>query len=445
MIGAQIFNKYFTVGATARRERRLLFFAGAFVLVGFVTLAIAPAVRLNDWRMAEFSRAYAYTALVWLAGAGIGHWWLEKNLPKRDPFLFPIVMLLCGWGLIIITRLEPNFGMRQTLWFVVSLLAGGIAVRWSNLLRYASIKYVLLSAALLLTALTFLFGVNPSGAGARLWLGCCQGWYGIHLYFQPSELLKLLLIVFLAAYLAEKFPLLLSEKPKLGSFRLPTAFMLPMGIMWLIALALLILQRDLGAGLLLFTLFLVMLYAATGEFSSLVVGLISLVIAGALGYFFYPLVRLRISAWLNPWAQASGDAYQIVQALLALAAGGVFGQGIGIGAPRVIPVVHSDFVFAALVEEWGLIGGLACVALLAILVLRGLQIAARHQQPYLSLLATGISAMLGLQSLLILGGVVRVLPLTGVILPFLSYGGSGLLVNCIMVAWLLRLSNLQET
>ncbi|HUN23840.1 MAG TPA: FtsW/RodA/SpoVE family cell cycle protein [Anaerolineales bacterium] len=434
-----------SVSSATRRERRLLVIAAVFVLIGFIALSLAPAVRQADWTALQFDTRLIPLIVVWGSGAVLGHLWLEIYTPNRDPFIFPVTMLLCGWGLILVYRLEPDFGTRQGVWLLISLVMAGIALYWTNFQWLAGFKYLLLVSALFLVALTILFGVNPSGSGPRLWLGCCQGWNGIHLYFQPSELLKLLLIVFLAAYLSEKFPLLLSEERKFGlagiHWRLPTAFFLPLAVMWGISLILLILQRDLGTGILLFGLFLVMLYVATGELSSLALGFLSLLAGGALGYWLYGLVRLRITAWLNPWADASGDAYQIVQALLALAAGNVFGQGIGLGAARVIPVVHSDFVFAALVEEWGLLGGLASIALLAVLVMRGLQTAQRQTDPYESLLAVGITGLLGLQALLIMGGVVRLFPLTGVILPFLSYGGSGMLVNWVMVAWLIKLSH----
>lgn len=204
---------------------------------------------------------------------------------------------------------------------------------------------------------------------------------------------------------------------------------------------LVIAQRDLGAGALFFGVFIVMLYLASGRAWVLGVGAVLLVLGGVGAFWLFDVVRVRVEAWWNPWADPSGRSFQIVQALIALAAGGLVGSGPGLGAPTLVPVAHSDFIFAALAEEWGLLGVLAALGLLAALVLRGLHIALHARNPFNQLLAAGLATLTGLQALLIIGGVIKVIPLTGVTLPFLSYGGSSLVVQFVMIGLLLRLSD----
>lgn len=418
------------------RERLLLGVAAAFSALALFALALAPAARAVTW--AEFTPRWehALSLAFWLLAAVVGHLALSRRLPRRDPFLFPIAMLLSGWSIALVWRLAPAFGLRQSLWVLLSVLAM-LAVIWPpDLSRWLSrYRYLALSLALSLTAATLIFGVNPSGVGPRLWLG----FFGV--YFQPAELLKLLLISFLAAYLADTRDLLHTGL-QIGPFRLPAlAYLGPLLLMWGFSLVLLFFQRDLGAGSLIFCVFLAMLYLATGRLSYPLLGLALLVGGGIVLSALFPVVQIRVAGWLNPWADPLGDSFQIVQSLFALANGGLLGQGPGLGAPGLIPVVHSDFVYAAIVEEWGLAGGMATLLLLLTLVLRGLRVSLHARQPYRALLAGGLSALLGLQTLIIVGGVTRALPLTGITLPFLSYGGSALLINFLTLALLLRLSH----
>jgi cell division protein FtsW (lipid II flippase) len=304
-------------------------------------------------------------------------------------------------------------------------------LRW--LRRY---RYTWFSLGLALTALTLLIGVNPEGAGARLWLGGALG-----VFLQPAELLKIVLVVFLAAYLADRREQLFTHHVS----RFPNfPYFLPLLIMWLFSLLILFAQRDLGAATLFFAVFLVMLYLASGQVWYVVAGGVLLVLAGVAGYTLFDVVRVRVDAWWNPWADPSGRSFQIVQSLLALAAGGLFGSGPGLGSAALVPVAHSDFIFAALGEEWGLAGMIAALALLLAFVFRGLHIAMRASGAFNQLLAAGLSALIGLQALLIIGGVIKVIPLTGLTLPFVSYGGSSLLVHFVMVGLLLRLSASSE-
>lgn len=399
-----------------------------------------------QWDSAAFSAGYLFSVVVWMGVAVAGQFVLTRRLPHHDPILFPSIMLLSGWGVALVWRLAPAFGLRQTVWLIVAAL-GMIAVvvapgdlRW--LRRY---RYLWLVSALGLTALTFVIGINPSGGGPELWLGLGG------IFFQPSEALKLLFVVYLAAYLAERLPSpggspagVLREGVRGegdNSARRELNLLAPLLLMWALSLVLLVSQRDLGTGSLIFAVFVVLLYLATGQKRHVVIGGALLIVGATISYFLFDVVRLRVEAWIDPFADPSGRSFQIVQSLIAVANGGLFGRGFGVGAPTVIPVVHSDFVFAAIVEEWGLLGGVAAIALILLLVSRGLRLALISQGNFRRLLAGGLAALLGLQSILIVGGVIKVLPLTGVTLPFLSYGGSSLLINFIIAGLLLKLSD----
>jgi cell division protein FtsW len=247
--------------------------------------------------------------------------------------------------------------------------------------------------------------------------------------------------------MAEKRGLIQLQLSSLGRLRIarpPMAYLAPLLLMWGLSLVLLAWQRDLGAAMLFFLVFLVMVYLASGRWEAVASGGMLLVAMVALAYWLpiaqLEIVRLRVDTWLNPWREASGRGFQVVQSLLAVAAGGVFGQGVGQGYPTYVPVVHSDFALAAVAEEWGLLGALVVVACLAVLVHRGFRLALLARRPFLTFLAAGISALIGIQSLIIMGGVTRMMPLTGVTLPFLSYGGSSLLVSYTMVGLLIKVS-----
>src|SRR5574341_877673 len=367
----------------ARRERLLLTLAGLFVALNRVALMLAQG---ESW-------AALWPLGLWAACAGLLHIALNLLAPSRDPYLLPITLLLSGWGLTLVALLAP----------------------------------------------TLVFGVNPSGAiGApRLWLG-----FG-GVFFQPSEILKLLLLIFLASYLADKREMIVSSRFHIGRWPLPPLpYLAPLLLMWGFCMILLVWQRDLGTASLFFLISLTMLYLSTGQAGYVLAGLILLLLAGVAGYILFDVVRLRVDTWWNPWPEADDRAFQIVQSLLAVAAGGVLGQGVGLGSPTFIPVVHSDFVFAAIVEEWGMIGGLGVLACLGIVAQRALHIAlARQERPFHALLAAGIGAALGVQSLLIMAGVLKLAPLTGVTLPFVSYGGSSLLSSFVMVGLLVRISD----
>lgn len=416
-------------GASRRRTARvLLTLAGLFLTVNALALWLVRPT--SGWR------PWVYLG-VWAVCAVGGHRWLERRLPGRDPLLFPLGLFLSGWGLLVIGRLMPGFADRQALWLALSTVALLATAGFAHGLRWLrSYRYLILALGLGLLAATILLGRNPSGlTGApALWLGLGG------LYIQPSELLKILLVAFLASYLAEQFPALRVELPETRRMVSPRVAG-PVLLMWGLSLIILVWQRDLGTAGLFFIVFLLLLYMASGSLWILVGGALLGLGAVLAAYNLFAVVELRVDIWLNPWAEAEGRAYQIVQSLQAFAAGGVFGQGIGQGAPGYVPVVHSDFVFAAVAEEWGLLGVITLIGALATLSLRGLGAALRYpQRSFRSLLAAGLSLLLAVQSLMIMGGVLKLLPLTGVTLPFFSYGGSSLLVSFVALGLLIRLS-----
>lgn len=397
-----------------------------FLLINTVALALArPRQDASIWV------SLAVWAGCWVAGEA----WLNRVLPARDRLLFPLVMFLSGWGLVIIERVAPEFSERQTLWLIIGVAALAGATALPNLIALLRrLRYTLLAGGLLLLVATIMFGTHPSGiAGApALWL-----WLG-GLFVQPSEPLKIILVVFLASYLSEQFTITGSETARYSASPGLRA-LAPVLLMWGLSLVVLVWQRDLGTAALFFLVFLTLLYVASGRALVVVGGAALALVAGAAAYGLFSVVQIRVDAWVNPWPQADGSAYQLVQSLMAFAAGGIFGQGIGTGLPTAIPVIHSDFIFAALAEEWGLVGVITAIVVVAVLCARGLR-AAVSLPPFPALLAVGLSATLAIQSILIIGGVLKILPLTGVTVPFLSYGGSSLVTSMVMVGLLIRLS-----
>jgi len=401
---------------------------------------IFATIGLGGWLLAQalgpalaasrLTLALVVWAAVWLLTLGLLTW----RLPEADLWFLPPAALLNGWGLLLIARTAQTFLWRQVAWSgvscaVLTLLALTPALpRW--LRRY---RYTVLAAGLILLLATFGIGVNPSGYGPRLWLGLAG------FYFQPSELLKIMLVVYLAAYLAERREALVQRGGR--EWHLWPTVLGPMLSMIGLALVLLAWQQDLGAALLFSLTFLALLYLAWGKVWPLLGGTLLLGPILTLGTLFSSRVALRVSIWLDPWAEAQADrAFQIRQALFALGAGGLIGQGPGWGAPNFVPVVHTDFPYVALVEEYGLIGAAAALLLIAWLVSAGLRVAQRAQTSFESLLAGGLAALLGIQTLIIVGGNIKLIPLTGVPFPFLSYGGSSLFMLGVMLGLWLNLS-----
>ncbi len=423
-----------------RREGRLLLAAGLFVGVGGLLLLLCPTCPAAC-NVGVGARSVVLALLAWVLAFATAHRTLARALPRRDPLLLPVVALLSGWGLLLIGRLAPNFLPRQTTWLLLSTLAMLGVVRLGEDLRWLRrYRYTWLTAGLALLAATLLLGVNPSGFGPRLWLGIGGA------YFQPSEPLKLLMVVFLASYLAERRDLLLAVDPAPGlAWRLRIAYTGPLLAMFGLTLVLLAWQQDLGTAMLFFFTFLAMLYLATGQWKYALAGLVLFLVAGVIGYLGSGRVALRVDGWLDPWPGAADRTFQIVQSLLAFGAGGLFGQGLGLGRPTYIPAVHTDFVLAAVAEEFGLAGSLGVILLFAVLLARGFRTAARGPRPFERLLAAGLTVGLGVQAWIIMAGNAKLAPIAGVPLPFLSYGGSSLLSSFIALGLLLRISDAAES
>ncbi len=402
--------------------------AVVFVFLGSVILTVSPAVRIHSWD-AAYRWQHWMGFLIWVIGFSVFYQQANRFLYDRDPYLLPIIALLTGWGLLTIFRLNPSYGYRQMIWLAVSIIGCIVGFRFRNLLpvlrRY---KYVWLTGGIILTILTFFFGTYPGGSGPTLWLG-----FGT-VYLQPSELLKLLLVIYLAAYFADSLP----AHFKLMQLLTPTLILVG------IALLILIAQKDLGTASLFIALYTIIVYLASGKRRILLISFFVVLAALVIGYLVFDVIELRVEAWLNPWLDPRNRSYQIVQSLIAVANGGLFGRGLGLGSPGVVPVAHSDFIYPSIVEETGLAGSVVLVCLYAFLTVRGITISLHAPNQFQRFLAVGLTAYLATQSILIMGGTVRLLPLTGVTLPFVSYGGTSLVVSFAAALLLLIISNQTE-
>lgn len=413
---------------THRSQNRLLGWAAVFLFLQSVVLTLSPAARERNWNV-DYRVSHWIGFSVWGGCAYLVHRALEKNLPEHDPYIFPAAALLSGWGLLTIWRLDEGFGLRQTLWLGISSAILIAALRLGkNLAFLKSFKYIFLVGGLLITGLTLIFGTNPLGAGPRLWLGVGG------IYFQPSEPLKILLVIYLSAYLADRANIRLTSLPMLA----PTVAVTGL------ALLLLFIQRDLGAASIFIFIYTIFLFIAAGKRRILLTTGALLLAVLLIGYFLVDVIHARVIGWLNPWDDPTGNSYQIIQSLLAVANGGALGRGLGIGSPLLVPVSISDFIYAAIAEEAGLAGTLGLICLIWLILARGLIVAQRAPDNFRRFLAAGVVAYLGVQSLLIIGGNLRLLPLTGVTLPFVSYGGSSLLTSFIALYLLLAISNVED-
>jgi cell division protein FtsW (lipid II flippase) len=431
-----------------RSSLPLFFIAAGFLGLFALALTLAPAARARSWEVA-FRWDHWFGYLVWLVGFYFVQRQAKHHLPKQDPILLPVVALISGWGLLTVWRLTPTLGLRQTIWLAIGMTVLVFGFRLpSDLWFLRKYKYIWLTSGVLLTALTLIFGTNPLGYGPRLWLGCCG------IYLQPSEPLKLLLVVYLAGYLADwsgflslpegstnLFDTFLPAKSRDSRDHAPSStrttphiqILVPTLLMTGLAILVLLVQRDLGTATILIFLYSVMVFLATAWWWVPVISVGVITFAGFLGYLFFDVIRLRIDAWINPWLDPAGRSYQIVQSLMAVSNGGIIGRGPGIGNPSLVPIAHSDFIFAAIAEEGGF-GGVVCLlSLLALLVYLGMKTAIHAADRFRRYLAGGLTAFLVAQSVLIIGGNLRMLPLTGVTLPLISYGGSSLLVSFLIV------------
>lgn len=424
-------------------QARLLRLAFLFLIFYAAALTLAPLVRERNLD-AELPWQHWIGIGIWALVTGILHRQSALSLPDRDPFLLPIGAILSGWGLLTIYRLSTVLGLRQTVWLAIAgallWLAMRKKIRLPVLQQY---KYVWLTSGLSLTALTLIFGTNPLGYGPRLWLGCCG------IYFQPSELLKLLLTIYLAAYLSDRQLLLralttYTSQPSRSMASALFPVLAPTLLMTGLALAITIMQRDLGTASIFLFLYACMVYLSVQRKLVVWLSLGALFLSGVSSYLLFDVVRNRIDTWWNPWLDPSGSSYQIVQSVIAIANGGVLGRGPGMGYPGLVPVAHSDFIFTAVAEETGLIGSLGLLMAAGLLAQRGIRTALHAPDLFQRLISGGLSAYLVGQTVLIIGGNLRLLPLTGVTLPFFSYGGSSLVTSYLALLIILLVSNQSE-
>lgn len=408
-----------------RTTELLLLIAAAFP----VTLLYAMYVVTTGAALSFQTLAVPLGLFAAFAAAHIG---VRIFAPGADPAILPVVFTLSGIGITFVTRLQPDASLGQVIFLFlgVALMVGTLAVV-KNLEVIKRYKYVLGIAGIILLVLPMFIGTEIYGSKLWIKIGGFQ--------FQPGEFAKVLIVLFLAGYLAENRELLsISNRTVLG-IKFPRLRLLyPLFIVWGVCLLVVAFERDLGSALLFYTIFLIMLYVATGRVSYVIIGL-ALLAVGAFGmYQIMSHVQVRVAIWLDPFSDAQNLGYQIVQSLFSLADGGLAGVGIGKGMADIIPVVASDMIFAAIGEEMGLLGGSAVLLLFMLFAVRGLTTAARAKSDLAAFSAAGLTAAISFQAFTIVGGVTKLIPLTGVTLPFMSQGGSSLLASFVIVGLLLR-------
>ncbi|HXF57222.1 MAG TPA: FtsW/RodA/SpoVE family cell cycle protein [Actinomycetota bacterium] len=367
------------------------------------------------------------------------HLLVSRLAPGADPVFLPTAAVLAGLGYAMIFRLDPDLAAAQFGWLMVGLGLFALTlvlVRDQRRLDAYTYTIGLLGVAFLL--LPTLPGVGRTVNGARLWVR-----FG-PLSFQPAEVAKVLVVVFLASYLGARKELLAVATRRLGPLHLPEPRHLgPVFVAWGLSLAVLFVERDLGSSLLFFGIFVVMLWTATGRAAYLLLGLVLFAAGAAVGWAAFDHVETRVDIWLHALDPDRVDDFgygQLAQSQFAMATGGLAGTGLGRGNPDLIPFATTDFIFAAIGEELGLFGTTALLLLYVVLVARGFRAALAATDPFSKLLAAGLTTVLGLQTFIIVGGVTRLIPLTGITLPFVSYGGSSLVANFVLLALLVRTS-----
>jgi peptidoglycan glycosyltransferase len=378
---------------------------------------------------------------------------LRRWAPEGNPYLFPIAAFLAAIGFTEIYRLDPELASIQR-WSL--LLAGAVTTAVLLLLRDEGVtmlrryRYLFLATAVLLLLLPLLPETWPLHGsevnGSRLWVRLELPVGTRSLSFQPGEIAKVLLVIFLASYLADRHVAMATTRRKFGPIRLPEPRQLgPILIAAGASFAVLVYQRDLGASLLLFALFITMVYVATGRAAYLITGLAFVGAGGYIAYQQFDHVQRRVYAWLHPFDDFADAGYQIVQGLFAMGSGSLTGSGLGLGRPDLIPAASTDFIFASVAEEMGFAGSIAVLVGFGLLIAAGFGIAIRSRDIFRKFLAFGLTIVIAVQSILILAGVLRLFPVTGITLPFMSYGGSSLLANMVLVALLVRTSHGERT
>ena len=419
----------------SRRNRELLFLSVAGLI------AAAAYVSVYAGRFREIGRWSIIYAALYVAIFVILHVVVRLRLPQADPYLLPSAALLTALGLAEIYRISPSLALLQARWLVV-----GAAVFVATVLivrdhaRLAGYRYLIGAVGLLLLLGTIVFGTEVNGA--RLWIRF------LGLSFQPSEFAKIAIVVFLAAYLNDKKEMLSMPTTRVLGLSLPAAkYFGPLVLMWAVSLALLVFMKDFGMSLLLLAIFIALIYMATSRAVYVAAGLVLFAGGAALAFQLVGHVQERFQIWIDPWSHASTSGYQLLQSLFTIADGGLAGTGLGRGfllygsGRPVVPDLPTDFIFAAIANELGLLGAVGLVLCYLLFCWRGFHVAIWAPDGFSKLLAAGLSAALALQTFIIIGGVTRLIPLTGITLPFVSYGGSSLLANLMLVALLLMVSH----
>ena len=375
---------------------------------------------------------------------------LRFKARAADSLLLPLATLLNGLGISMIYRLdlaeaargnEQLLGARQ-VWLTLFAMAIAALLVWvlKNHMTLKRFTYIAMVAGILTLLLPMLPVIGTTINGARLWISIGD------LTFQPGEIAKLLLVVFFAGYLTKHRDSLSLIGKKIWGIRIPRARDLgPLLLVWVASLGVLVLQRDLGTSLLYFGIFLALLYVATGRGFYAGIGIGMIITAGLVASQLLSYVGNRFDSWLNPFVQENytgvGGSYQLVQGLFGMAHGGILGTGLGGGYPQLVPLAANDFIFAAIAEELGLVGVFAVLSIYLLITYRGLRIAMSHRDDFSRLLAAGLSFVIALQVFIVVGGVLRLVPLTGLTTPFLAAGGSSLLANWLVIALLIRISD----
>lgn len=418
------------MGVTRRSTEAGLLLLAALIIVGGYTLA-------SVGRSATLPANIGPFLGMLLALFVVGHVAVRRLAPQADGLLLPLAGLLNGLGYVFIARMNEDLAAAQATWSAVGM-AGFVTTlilirRARNLERYRYSFAALGIALLLLPSVPF---IGREINGARIWISVGP------MSFQPGEAAKLALAAFLAGFLVDRRELLALSSHRLGPLHLPDPrHSAPLLVAWGVSLLVMVNQKDLGSSLLFFTLFVVLVWVATGRASYLLLGLV-LFAAGAFGaYQLFGHVQDRVQVWRNPWPVADDEGYQLVEAAFAMADGRLTGTGLGLGDSSRIPARETDFIFAVVGEELGLLGATAILLAYLLLVGSGLRIALQAEGTFEKLFATGLTTLLGFQAFVIIGGVIRVLPLTGVTLPFMSFGGSSLLANYVLLALLVRMSD----
>lgn len=431
---------------TALRAPQKLRALETFLLI-FAFVIITGGVMIVDITvLGEFTTTLLAPGLGFFAAIIALHIVVRAVAIDADALLIPLATLLSGIGVVQIYRIDLALELsgweansfKQLVWLTIAVAIACVTllIVRNHLILF---RYTYLSGlgALVLLLLPMMPGIGREINGARVWIGI-----GDFLSFQPGELAKILLAIFFAGYLIGNRESLSMAGKKIFGIVFPRGRDLgPLLIFWLASMSVLIFQRDLGTSLLYFALFLSMLYVATGRTGWVVLGVSLFLVGGFAASQIFDYVGARFQNWLHPFADPQGTGYQMVQGLFGLANGGIFGTGLGSGFPQDTPLSHSDYILSSLGEELGLIGLFMILLVYMLMVGRGMRIGFAGQDNFGKLLSVGLAFSLGFQVFIVLGGITRVIPLTGLTAPFLAAGGSSLVSNWIIVALLLRLSN----